>query len=74
MTRARLQNVARKPTCSIKVGFGDDLPQKVVQKAWDEAEAADLCLALGSSITASQLIVSFLVFAWWCSEGCICAL
>jgi len=35
------------------VGFGDDLPQKVVQKAWDEAEAADLCLALGSSITVT---------------------
>ncbi|OLP97555.1 NAD-dependent protein deacetylase SRT1 [Symbiodinium microadriaticum] len=35
------------------VGFGDDLPQKVLQKAWEEAEAADLCLALGSSITVA---------------------
>ena len=38
-----------------KVGFGDDLPQKVIERAWAEVEAADLCLALGSSITASQL-------------------
>jgi NAD-dependent SIR2 family protein deacetylase len=35
------------------VGFGDDLPEKIVQKAWAESERADLCLALGSSITVT---------------------
>eukprot|EP00747_Dinoflagellata_sp_TGD_P045770 gnl/TRDRNA2_/TRDRNA2_144041_c1_seq1.p1 gnl/TRDRNA2_/TRDRNA2_144041_c1~~gnl/TRDRNA2_/TRDRNA2_144041_c1_seq1.p1 ORF type:complete len:385 (+),score=49.25 gnl/TRDRNA2_/TRDRNA2_144041_c1_seq1:121-1155(+) len=32
------------------VGFGDDLPQKVVDRAWSHSEKTDLCLALGSSI------------------------
>jgi len=35
------------------VGFGDDLPEKVVECAWRESERADLCLALGSSITVT---------------------
>lgn len=32
------------------VGFGEDLPQHVLKKAWDEAGKADLCLSLGSSL------------------------
>ena len=55
--------------CSRKVGFGDDLPQKVLQKAWEEAEAADLCLALGSSITASRLIFSLFGLAFGAQRG-----
>jgi len=35
------------------VGFGDDLPEKIVKRAWNESERADLCLALGSSITVT---------------------
>lgn len=35
------------------VGFGDDLPQKILHRAWAQTEAADLCLALGSSITVT---------------------
>merc|ERR1719382_866293 len=35
------------------VGFGQDLPPKVVRRAWAECEKADLCLALGSSITVT---------------------
>lgn len=35
------------------VGFGDDLPDKVVKRAWAESEQTDLCLALGSSITVT---------------------
>lgn len=36
------------------VGFGDDLPQKILHRAWAQTEAADLCLALGSSITVTH--------------------
>lgn len=32
------------------VGFGDDLPERIVSTAWLESERTDLCLALGSSI------------------------
>ncbi|CAK0826572.1 unnamed protein product, partial [Prorocentrum cordatum] len=35
------------------VGFGQDLPEEVVERAWAESERADLCLALGSSITVT---------------------
>ena len=35
------------------VGFGDDLPQRIVNEAWAQTEAADVCLALGSSITVT---------------------
>lgn len=35
------------------VGFGDDLPEKIVKAAWDNTESTDLCLALGSSITVT---------------------
>jgi len=35
------------------VGFGDDLPERIIRKAWQESECADLCLALGSSITVT---------------------
>merc|ERR1712048_797055 len=32
------------------VGFGDDLPEAIVETAWKESGRTDLCLALGSSI------------------------
>ncbi|CAE8610233.1 unnamed protein product [Polarella glacialis] len=35
------------------VGFGQDLEEHIVNKAWSETESADLCLALGSSITVT---------------------
>jgi len=35
------------------VGFGDDLPHHVMNRGWDECDKADLCLALGSSITVT---------------------
>mmetsp|Transcript_130167 Transcript_130167/g.417731 ORF Transcript_130167/g.417731 Transcript_130167/m.417731 type:complete len:352 (+) Transcript_130167:86-1141(+) len=35
------------------VGFGQDLSEKITDKAWKECERADLCLALGSSITVT---------------------
>lgn len=35
------------------VGFGQDLDEKIVSRAWSESERTDLCLALGSSITVT---------------------
>lgn len=35
------------------VGFGDDLPQNIMARAWEETERTDLCIALGSSITVT---------------------
>eukprot|EP00419_Tripos_fusus_P000371 CAMPEP_0172672430 /NCGR_PEP_ID=MMETSP1074-20121228/11540_1 /TAXON_ID=2916 /ORGANISM="Ceratium fusus, Strain PA161109" /LENGTH=360 /DNA_ID=CAMNT_0013489613 /DNA_START=153 /DNA_END=1233 /DNA_ORIENTATION=+ len=35
------------------VGFGDDLPHNIMNRGWDECGKADLCLALGSSITVT---------------------
>jgi len=35
------------------VGFGEDLSREASDKAWAETEQADLCLALGSSITVT---------------------
>lgn len=35
------------------VRFGDDLPKRHLDHAWHHAERADLCLALGSSITVT---------------------
>ncbi|CAF4517079.1 unnamed protein product, partial [Rotaria sp. Silwood2] len=35
------------------IDFGEDLPQDALGKAFDHAEQADLCLALGSSLTVT---------------------
>jgi len=35
------------------VGFGQDLDEHIVAKAWQESERTDLCLCLGSSITVT---------------------
>lgn len=35
------------------VGFGDDLPASILDRAWEETSRCDLCLALGSSITVT---------------------
>eukprot|EP00928_Gymnodinium_smaydae_P041587 TRINITY_DN28122_c0_g1_i2.p1 TRINITY_DN28122_c0_g1~~TRINITY_DN28122_c0_g1_i2.p1 ORF type:complete len:344 (+),score=19.33 TRINITY_DN28122_c0_g1_i2:56-1087(+) len=50
--------ICEKETCKGRlrhsgVGFGDDLPERIVKQAWRECEKADLCLALGSSITVT---------------------
>lgn len=47
------RSTCRGPLRHSGVGFGQDLPEKVVQRAWQESEKADLCLALGSSITVT---------------------
>lgn len=35
------------------VPFGEDLPKKETDRAWDESDAADFCLVLGSSMTVT---------------------
>ena len=35
------------------VPFGEDLPKKEVQKAWDASVKADFCLVIGSSMTVT---------------------
>lgn len=35
------------------VPFGEDLPKRETQRAWQESETADFCLSLGSSLTVT---------------------
>lgn len=47
------RGTCRGALCHTGVGFGEDLPEAAMRRAWRESESADLCLALGSSITVT---------------------
>ena len=39
--------------CDTVIGFGENLPFHVVQRGFEEAQQADLCICLGSSLTVT---------------------
>jgi len=51
--RCELSAGCNGPLRDSGIRFGDDLPQNHLENAWQHGERADLCLALGSSITVT---------------------
>lgn len=51
------------------VNFGESLPAEALQRAFDNATKADLCLVLGSSLTVSPANEVSLEYCFLCSKG-----